>query len=120
MTNTLKHKYHSQHNTAKCRGIEWQFTFETWLAWWGDDIVNRGKQKGQLVMARIGDVGPYHPDNVCKKTCGENIIEANNGKSKPKISAALKGRINGPHSAETRAKISAGVKKVIQEKETTP
>lgn len=58
------------------RNIEWHFTYESWLAWWGDDIVNRGKGKDKLVMARYGDQGPYHPDNVRKATHGENITEA--------------------------------------------
>ena len=75
-----KHKYQCQKNTAIIRNIEWHFTFESWLAWWGDDIVNRGRNHGQLVMARIGDLGPYHPSNVRKLTCGENYKEAHLGR----------------------------------------
>lgn len=73
--------YWTQKHHAKDRGIDWQFTYETWLEWWGDDIVNRGPRKGQLVMARHKDQGPYHPDNVRKATTEENISEATIGKA---------------------------------------
>lgn len=72
-----KNKYSVQKTHAKLRGIEWQFTLEEWINWWGDDIVNRGCRKGQLVMARRGDIGPYHPNNVYKATCGENAADSN-------------------------------------------
>jgi hypothetical protein len=70
--------FYSQRYNAKARGIEWHFTFEEWLAWWGDDIDNRGHAPGKFVMARHGDVGPYHPDNVRKATHKENTAEARN------------------------------------------
>jgi hypothetical protein len=68
-------RYHARH----VRGIEWQFTYESWVAWWGDDIDRRGPNSGQLVMSRHGDTGPYHPDNVSKKTCNENCGEGSRG-----------------------------------------
>jgi hypothetical protein len=71
-------RYHAIH----VRNIDWQFTYDTLEAWWGEDITKRGPYKGQLVMARNGDVGPYHPDNVRKATCTENCSEANKGKPK--------------------------------------
>lgn len=74
-------KYHA----TKYRNIEWHFTFEEWLAWWGDDIVNRGQGKGKLVMARHGDTGPYHPNNVRKCLHEDNAREsgwANKGKTR--------------------------------------
>jgi len=74
---TIKEKYNQQRRHCRQRGIEFQFTYEEWLAWWGEDIVNRGRQRGQLVMARHGDTGPYHPDNVRKATCSDNIKESN-------------------------------------------
>lgn len=67
--------YNIQRLHAGYRGIEWQFTFESWLAWWGDDIVNRGQGTGKLVMARYNDLGPYHPDNVRKATHNQNSKE---------------------------------------------
>ena len=65
-------RYREQKYAAKQRKIEWHFTFETWLAWWGNDIVKRGQGANQLCMARYNDTGPYHPDNVYKCTQRQN------------------------------------------------
>ena len=70
-----KAKYMSQKHMATIRNIEWQFTYESWLEWWGSDIVNRGRGQGKLCMARLGDTGPYHPNNVRKLTHQENSSE---------------------------------------------
>jgi len=71
-----KQQFNDHYKNAKKRGIEFQFTYEEWVAWWGDDITARGNKQGQLVMARHGDIGPYHPDNVRKATQEENRAEA--------------------------------------------
>jgi hypothetical protein len=76
--------YKIQRYHAGKRIIKWQFTFESWLAWWGDDIVNRGQGTGKLCMARYGDIGPYHPDNVRKATHEDNASEI---RSKPVITS---------------------------------
>ena len=73
-------QYYNAYQCAKQRGIDWQFTYDTWINWWGNDIVNRGPYSGQLVMARTRDQGPYHPDNVRKATCNENLSEGNNNR----------------------------------------
>ena len=94
----IRGAYSSQRNRAvNVRGIDWQFTFETWLAWWGEDIVNRGRGKGKLVQARIGDTGPYSPDNCVKLTMEQNIIDGNLGRkhseeSRVKRSQKLRGQ----------------------------
>ena len=72
----LKQKYKDQRLNAGYRGIDWQFTFDEWVNWWGSDIEKRGRLKGQLVMARYNDVGPYHPDNVRKATAEDNVKES--------------------------------------------
>ena len=66
-----------QRRHAKERGIEFQFEYEQWVDWWGEDFANRGCKSDQLVMARKGDTGPYHPDNVYKQTAAENIADSN-------------------------------------------
>jgi hypothetical protein len=68
--------------------IEWLFTFESWLDLWlkSGHWHQRGKGRGQYVMARFGDVGPYAPWNVEIKTVGENVVEAHKGRPKPPIS----------------------------------
>ena len=91
-------KFYNQRRNALQRGIEWQFTFEEWLDWWGDEIEKRGRRKGQLVMARFNDEGPYHPSNVRKAMCSENCSEAVKGRVSPN-----KGR---KASEETKLKMS--------------
>ena len=101
-----KQKYHIQKWHSEKRNIEWKFTFESWLAWWGDDIVNRGRCKGQLVMARYGDQGPYHPDNVRKATQAENNEEKNIlATGKFKHSAESKKKMSYPRSEKTKQKM---------------
>ena len=73
MTQNYIKQYKLQQRNAAKRNIDWQFTYNEWITWWGDDILNRGCRKGQLVMARYNDEGPYHPDNVRKASCSENI-----------------------------------------------
>jgi hypothetical protein len=68
----LNTAYAQAKKNAKIRGIEWRFTKEEWYEWWGDDIHKRGSKAGCLQMCRHGDTGPYHPDNVSKKTIEEN------------------------------------------------
>lgn len=81
-------KYQGQYDNAKwCakeRGIDWKFTYDTWIEWWGEDFALRGCRSNQLVMARNGDTGPYHPDNVHKVTARENHKERmiNGGEAK--------------------------------------
>lgn len=107
-----KKQYDNQRRSAKYRGIEWNFTYDTWITWWGDDIQKRGISKDQLVMARNNDTGPYHPDNVKKITCSVNSIEGNKNKifsteTRMKISDANKGKaswnkgLTGPDSHMT-------------------
>ena len=92
-----KHPYYGkfckQRNDAGCRGIEWQFDFDTWLEWWGDDIKDRGV--GKLCMARFKDQGPYHPDNVYKATWSQNAKDNwdNNAEYRDTIMNIIKTKI---------------------------
>lgn len=72
----LRSDYNSQKSNAKRRGIEWQFTFESWLKFWGDDIYKRGTGHDKLCMQRFSDSGPYHPDNVRKDYAMQNARTA--------------------------------------------
>ena len=65
-------RFETQRKDAKRRGIVWDFTFEQWLAWWGEDYVRRGQGPDALCMARVGDVGPYSISNVYKSTNSDN------------------------------------------------
>jgi hypothetical protein len=89
--------------------IEWLFTPDEWLDLWlkSGKWHQRGCRRGQYVMARFGDVGPYAPWNVEIKTVGENNREAHKGRppankgktmseeTKAKIGEAKKGRNKG-------------------------
>lgn len=54
---------------AKGKGVGFDFTFEEWCEWWIDHLGpdwlgKRGKSRGQYVMARFEDKGPYASWNV--------------------------------------------------------
>ena len=115
-----KDKYRDHKFRAKKRGLDFHFTYEEWIEWWGKDIVRRGNRKGNLVMSRYGDVGPYHPDNVFKNTAEQNASDGNKGRPKSeehnaKVSNAKKGR---PQSEEHKAKRIAAMKGIPKSEET--
>ena len=58
--------YSNQRGSAQRRGIEWRFTFESWMEWWGEDIHRRGVGSSKLCMQRVADSGPYATWNVRK------------------------------------------------------
>ena len=55
-----------QRYNAQQRGVEFGFTYEAWIEWWGKDISKRGRGADQLVMLRYGDEGPYSSSNCYK------------------------------------------------------
>src|SRR6516225_6521047 len=69
--------YEQQRFKALQRDIPWLFSFEEWCAIWLESgkWEQRGRHKGQYVMARHGDVGPYHRDNIRICLVGENVVE---------------------------------------------
>jgi hypothetical protein len=77
--------FRSHQHQAVGRSIEFLFTFEEWVVWWESQLglkwqALRGNRKGQYVMARNGDIGPYAPWNVKCITQDENASErATNG-----------------------------------------
>jgi hypothetical protein len=83
-------EYHNHKARSKRRGIDFEFSYDEWMLWWGEDITNRGRKKGQLVMARNGDVGSYHPDNVHKAKVEENVCERFTGLGEQKRIISLK------------------------------
>jgi hypothetical protein len=58
--------YRQQRKNCRRRNIPFLLSFEAWLNIWHDSghFKERGVFKGQYVMARFGDVGPYSADNV--------------------------------------------------------
>lgn len=94
------------------RGREFLLTFEQWLSIWESSghFHKRGIRKGQYVMARFGDVGPYAVGNVQIITCQQNVSEAQRGREKSfgpearaNMSEAHKGK---PWSPKQRAALT--------------
>ena len=71
-------KFEQQRRQAKHRGIDWFLTFDEWTSIWeaSGKWLLRGKKKGQYVMARTGDVGPYSAGNVYICLSSENHSHA--------------------------------------------
>jgi hypothetical protein len=63
-----------QRRSAKRRGIPFLLTFVEWWDWWKTDRRwdRRGRKRDSLVMARLGDVGPYAIDNIYCSTHRNN------------------------------------------------
>lgn len=75
----LKSAYESQRRVALYRGIEWLFTYETWLEWWRatGKLHLRGNTKEKpYMMCRVMDRGAYSVDNVYCGTIAENNSDA--------------------------------------------
>ena len=86
--------YTDQRFNAKKRGIEWYFTFQEWVRWWksklGPDwMAKRGKRRGQYVMARKGDKGPYAIWNVTCQLSSHNHYDYKHNKKIDKKTAKL-------------------------------
>ena len=74
---TLKRRYIEHRFNAKARGIEFCLTFEEWKRLWVESgkLDQRGARRGQYVMARHGDQGPYAIGNVRICIVGDNHRE---------------------------------------------
>jgi len=119
----LKVAFQKQKANAKYRGIAFELTFETWLRIWEESghSRERGRCKGQYVMARHGDEGPYAVSNVSIVLGTLNSAEGNSGPSPlrgRKVSEShrkniIKSLVGRKLSAETRAKIGAANTKAL-------
>lgn len=91
-----RYAYNAQRNRARYAGIGWEFTFEAWLDWWGEDFHMRGRGAHNLSMQRFHDAGPYAAWNVRKgtparnsKTAGLRRRTEESLKARARIEAAL-------------------------------
>jgi len=48
---------------ANFRDEGWNFTFDEWLAVWGENIVYRGRQRGTMTMVRVDYKQPWSKTN---------------------------------------------------------
>ncbi len=71
----LRLAYNSQRCTAGRRGIDWQLTKTQWLQIWvqSGHLHERGNRKGQFVMARLNDTGPYALGNIGIQPVEDNV-----------------------------------------------
>lgn len=67
-----------QRCTAKTRSISWEMTLWEWWTIWqrSGKWSRRGRERGQFVMCRFGDTGPYSANNVFIALNCENISAA--------------------------------------------
>lgn len=77
MISNYKKAYTVQKHDAKRRDIKFNLTFAEWMKIWTDSghLSERGRRRGQYVMSRHGDTGPYSVDNVSIKKTEDNIKE---------------------------------------------
>jgi hypothetical protein len=117
-------KYRHHKNLAKGRNIPFDLTFEEWWDIWqkSGKWEQRGRKRGQYVMSRFNDTGPYAINNVEIKKQEDNFREGVLGNKnrlghitpkdvKHKIRLSKLGK---KHSLETKEKIrQARLKKII-------
>lgn len=70
-------RFGEQKRLAKNRGIGWELEYWEWRQIWDDSghLHERGTRKGEWVMSRKGDKGPYSFANVRIVRAETNIIE---------------------------------------------
>ncbi|WP_234684681.1 hypothetical protein [Bradyrhizobium monzae] len=87
----LRRDFTEHRVNAKDRGIGFELTFPQWLEIWiaSGRVRRRGCRRGQYVMARHGDRGPYAVGNVKIILASENIAEASRGRIPSEATRAL-------------------------------
>lgn len=111
----LRTVYIVQRAQAKHRNIPFLLTFEEWFKIWLDSghLHERGCRRGQYVMARFGDKGPYAVGNVAIITSADNLKSRQiSAETRKRMSSASKLRkppsyLGHHHTAEAKEKISA-------------
>jgi len=112
-----KRKYCCHRNRAKRSGIEWELTYIKWYTIWvkSGHWHERGRKRGQYVMARYGDKGPYSEDNVKIITTSENLSEWDrNIEYRSKISKAGRDRVFTPDHRRKIGNAHLGMKRSIE------
>ena len=111
-------RFCAQRSGAHRRGIPWKLTFEEWWEIWekSGHWAERGIKKGQYVMARFGDVGPYSTTNVRICTAEENHEEFKHTEEhKESVRKRMKGNII-KITPEGRQRQIEGVKRAAQKR----
>ena len=81
ITKRDKTAYLAHRQSAKQRGIPFNFTLLGWVLWWRAELrkigpeATRGTNRNQYVMARRGDLGAYEVGNVYCATPSQNMAD---------------------------------------------
>jgi hypothetical protein len=88
-----KGKYNIHKENSKRRGIEFLLSFNEWYDFWLQSCHwhERGTKKGQYVMARHNDIGPYQLGNISIITNAENTRSASLGIKSCNFKGSIKG-----------------------------
>jgi hypothetical protein len=78
-TRGLRREFLQQRANARNRGIDWCLSFEQWRDWWlaTGHVDERGRLRGQWVMARPFDSGPYEIGNLLCLRAEDNVRQQN-------------------------------------------
>lgn len=115
-----KKKFWRHIGNARMVGTEFLLTFEEWINIWLDSghLEERGHCRGQYVMARFGDKGPYAVGNVkiitAEENCSEKVWteEARAGVGKAALGNKYNvGRVNSAEAIARTAKFNTGTKR---------
>jgi hypothetical protein len=102
-----KQRYNEQKYRAKSRGIDFPITFAEWCEIWqqSGNWEQRGRRKGQCVMSRINDQGPYHKNNVTIQLHETNAKDGQIGKklSPAHIQIIKKHMVGNTHGSKKRS-----------------
>lgn len=92
----VMHIYYQQKKNAYSRDIQWDFNLWTWYVVWRDSgkLKLRGRKRGQYVMSRYNDIGPYSKENVEIVTSTANIIEVRSRETGKKFLGTIKDGLN--------------------------
>lgn len=115
-------KWYMHRRDALRRGIPFLLSFEQWMHIWQESghWRERGKKKGQYVMARPGDKGAYEEGNVKIILQEDNTREACVGKkatAETRAKMSVSRRKRPGHSQETITKIRESNIKTYQNPE---
>lgn len=118
MEPTKKDKLKYRHQKYGCKNrldkdgnkIEFKLTFDEWWDWWQatGHYHERGRKKGQYVMARLNDVGHYELGNIFCCTHSENVKSTDDSykrtpEARANMSTARKGmKFTEEHKANMR------------------
>jgi hypothetical protein len=111
-SNPERAAFKSQRSSAAKRGIQFLLTFDEWWIIWNASgkWEQRGRLKGQYVMARFGDSGPYVATNVRICTKEENYAEYISTLSEEQLQAIGQISLGKSRTPEQRQRCSEAIR----------